>query len=153
MEKETNSGLDSLRKTLDQDISRFDKESGKHKRMHRGYQRGIILLTTATTIVAGSGLILPEQNGRIVQFCVLCLTAATAAISAWSELRRARELWQHERDVYYKLTDIRRELEFASVNRELKPPDLEDFFKKIAEVLGSSMHKWSSIAEKNDKSN
>lgn len=135
---ETNSkGIESLLTSLDADITRFSDESSRHKRMHRGYQHAVIILTAVTTVVAGSGLILPTESGKIVQFAVLCLTASTAAISAWAEMRRARELWQHERDIYYRLVDIKRELVFVSANRELKTQDLEEFFKKIADVLGS----------------
>lgn len=150
MEVDNTKGLEALRSSLERDILRFDTESGKHKRLHRTYQRGIIILTAVTTVVAGSGLILPEQSGRIVQFIVLCLTATSAAISAWAGLRRARELWQHERDVYFQLLDIKRELEFVAANRELKASDLEGFFRRIGEVLGSSTTKWKSIAEKKE---
>ena len=150
MEVENNSGIEALRNSLDRDILRFDKESCRHKGLHRNYQRGIIIITAITTVVAGSGLILPEQSGRIVQFIVLCLTATTAAISAWAGLRRARDLWQHERDVYYKLLDIKRELEFVAANREIQSSELEEFFRKIGEVLGSSAQKWISIVEKKD---
>jgi hypothetical protein len=142
------SGSEFLRNTLDDDIARFDRESSKHKRLHRKYQRAVIILSAVTTIVAGSGLVLPEESGKALQFAVLCLTASTAAISAWAEMRRARELWQHERDIYYKLVDIKREFVFLSANRELKPQDLEDFFRKIADVLGSSTQKWTGIVEK-----
>ncbi|MBK6964372.1 MAG: DUF4231 domain-containing protein [Bacteroidales bacterium] len=152
MESVKITGIESLRSSLDLDITRFSDESSKHKRLHRKYQRAVIILTAVTTVVAGSGLILPTESGKIVQFAVLCLTASTAAISAWSEMRRARELWQHERDIFYRLVDIRRELVFVSANRELKPQDLEDFFKKIADVLGSSTQKWSGIIEKNGSS-
>jgi len=152
MENEKITGFESLRSSLDQDIARFNIESSKHKRLHRKYQRAVIILSAVTTIVAGSGLILPEESGKALQFAVLCLTASTAAISAWAEMRRARELWQHERDIYYRLVDIKRELVFVSTNRELKPQDLEDFFKKISEVLGSSTQKWSGIVEKKGSS-
>ncbi|MHC1774028.1 MAG: DUF4231 domain-containing protein [Lentimicrobium sp.] len=150
---ETNkNGIASLRTSLDADITRFNDESSRHKQLHRRYQRAVIILTAVTTVVAGSGLILPTESGKVVQFAVLCLTASTAAISAWAEMRRARELWQHERDIYYRLVDIRRELIFVSANRELKPQDLEDFFKKIADVLGSSTQKWSGIVDKKGSS-
>ena len=77
----------------------------------------VIALTAITTIVAGTGLIFPE-NGKTAQFIVLSLTAITAAVTAWAEMRKARELWQHEREVYYALIDIQREMEFVAVNSE-----------------------------------
>jgi hypothetical protein len=78
------------------------------------------------------------------------LTALTAAVTGWAEMRRARELWQHEREVYYALIDTQRGIEFVAANRELTPKDLEEFFQKIAAILGSSSQKWARIQEKKD---
>jgi len=63
-------------------------------------------------------------------------------------MRRARELWQHEREVYYGLIDIQRGIEFVAANRVLTPKDLENFFQRIDAVLGSSSQKWARIQEK-----
>ena len=133
---------------MKQEIARFDAESTKHKHLHRRCQTLLIALTAATTIVAGTSLVLPESSGKAVQFAVLCLTAVTTAVAAWAEIRRARELWQHEREVYYALIDIRRGIEFIAANRELTPKELEDLFQKIDAVLGSSSQKWARIQEK-----
>lgn len=141
-------GVDSLRESLKQDIARFDAESKKHKHLHRRCQTALIALNSLTVIVAGASLVLPESSGKAVQFAVLCLTAVITAVTAWAEMRRARELWQHEREVYYALVDIQRGMEFVAANRDLTPKDLEDFFQKIDAVLGSSSQKWARIQEK-----
>ena len=141
-------GVEWLRETLKTEIARFDKESTKHKDLHRCCQSVLIALTSATTIVAGMSLILPESSGKVVQFAVLCLTAITTATAAWTEMRRARDLWQHEREVYYALIDIRRGMEFIADNRALTSTELEDLFKRIDDVLGSSSQKWARIQQK-----
>jgi hypothetical protein len=145
------SGIEALRKSLKEDISRFETESTRHKRLHRACQTGVIVLTAITTVVAGAGLILPEQTGKAVQFAVLCLTATTAGLSAWAEMRRARELWQHEREVYYALIDIQRGMEFLAHNGKLTAADLDSLYQRIAAVLGSSSQKWARIQEKKEK--
>ncbi|HEY6323408.1 MAG TPA: DUF4231 domain-containing protein [Thermoanaerobaculia bacterium] len=143
------SGIDALRESLRKDIDRFDSESQKHKRLHRRCQTAVIVLTAITTMVAGTSLLLPSVNGaKAFQFAVLCLTATTAAVTSWAGMRRARELWQHEREVYYALIDIQRGMEFVAANRELTAADLEGFFHKIDAVLGSSSQKWARIQEK-----
>ena len=143
-------GIDSLRESLKQDIARFDAESKKHKDLHRRYQTALITLTALTTIVAGTSLVVPESSGKVVQFAVVNLTAITTAVAAWAEMRRSRELWQHEREVYYALIDIQRGMEFvaANANGDLTPKELEDFFHRIDAVLGSSSQKWARIQEK-----
>jgi hypothetical protein len=143
-------GIESLRGSLKKDIDRFDVESKKHKRLYRLCQTAVIVVTATTTIVAGAGLILPESSGKAAQFSVLCLTTITAAVTAWAEMRRVRDLWQHEREVYYALIDIQRVMEFVAANRELTPLDLEGLFQRIAAVLGSSSQKWARIQEKKD---
>jgi hypothetical protein len=147
MEK-THPGVEALRQILKDETERFGKESHGHKVLHRKYQKTIIILTSVTTVVAGAGLVVPQYADSFIQFVVLGLTASTAAISSWSELRRARELWQHERDIFYKLLDIQRELEFISSTRELKISEVDDYFNRINHVLGSSTEKWSAIVEK-----
>lgn len=140
-------GLEALRETLKADIARFDRESSKHKLLHRRCETTVIVLTTLASVVAGAGLVLPESSSSL-QFAVLCLTATTSGVSSWSGMRRARELWQHEREVYYALLDIQREMEFVAGNRELTPAELTSLFERIAAVLGSSSQKWTRIQEK-----
>lgn len=141
--------VDSLRDMLKENIKRFDVESQKHKRLHRQCQSVLITLGAATTVVAGMGLILPETYGKAIQFAVLCLTAIATAVATWAETRRARELWQHEREVYYALIDIQRGVDFVAANKsELTPKDLEDFFQRMDAVLGASSLKWARIQEK-----
>jgi Protein of unknown function (DUF4231) len=139
--------FETLLGSLDADICRFDRESKKHKALHRRCQTGVIALTALTTIVAGAGLILPESSGRAVQFAVLCLTAVTAAVTAWAEMRRARELWQHEREVYYALLDIQREMKFFAATGEPTEHDVKEYFEKITLVLTSSTRNWGRIVE------
>jgi hypothetical protein len=141
------SAFETLSQSLMKDIKRFDDESKKHKFLYRRCQTALIALTGITTVVAGAGLILPDSSGKAIQFAVLCLTASTAVITSWGEMRRARELWQHEREVYYTLIDIQREMEFVKANRELTQADLEGWFKRVAAVLGSSSQKWARIQE------
>ena len=57
-------GFEVLLESLEENIQRFDKESTKHKVLHRRFQSGVIALTALTTIVAGAGLILPVSSGR-----------------------------------------------------------------------------------------
>jgi len=87
------SGSEILHKFMDDDINHFDFESKKHKKLYRLGRTMVISLTALTTITAGIGLILPESSIRVTQFGVLCLTAITTGVSAWVEMRRARELW------------------------------------------------------------
>lgn len=141
-------GLAKLRDLLKTDKDRFDSESKKHKHLHRNCAVSAIALTGATTVVASLGLILDESLGRTLQFVIVVLTSTTTAAAAWAEMRRARELWQHEREVYYALVDIERELEFRSAVGALTETDLNEYFRRMAAVLGSSSEKWARIQEK-----
>jgi hypothetical protein len=140
------SPAEALRTLLHEDIERFEKESRRHKHLHRRAQTAIIVLTAGTAIVAGAGLVVPGA-GQTVQFIVLCLASTTTAVASWSEMRRARELWHHERMVYYALKDIAREVEFYDRVGTLTPKAVEDYFQKASSILGTSTHKWSEIQQ------
>ncbi len=140
--------IEKLREILEQDIRRFDKESQKHKRLYRRAQTAVIGLTATTAVVAGAGLILPEGSGRFVQFTVLTLASFTTAVTSWLEMRRARELWQHEREVYYALKDILREVDFYDAMGAMTPEKVEAYFRQAASILGSSSQKWARIQQK-----
>jgi hypothetical protein len=142
------SGYETLKEMLAENIKRLNDESRRHKNIHRFSQTAIIFLTALTSIVAGSSLILPDQSSKAVQFTVLFLTSVSAAVTGWVEMRRAREIWQHEREIYYSLVDIQRELQFIVTYKKLTDEELEGYFKKIASTLSSSVQKWSQIQEK-----
>jgi hypothetical protein len=97
--------------------------------------------------VAGAGLVLPDSAGKPLQFSVLCLAAATTAITTWLEMRRARELWQHERQTYYALVDIQREINFYSSVRTFTEQEVADYFQRVTAILGSSSLQWGRIQE------
>lgn len=142
------SNVAKLLEVLDEDIKRFDAQSNRHKRLHRRVQTAVIALTAATTVVAGAGLVMPANSHSTVQFAVLVLAAATSAATSWAEGRRTRELWQHEREIFWALSDIRRELNFYNAWKELTPAEVEEYFKRASSVLGASMSKWTGILAK-----
>ena len=148
----TSTGADDpLHVLLQQAIDRFRDASDEHKVLHRTGQTGIIALTAATTIAAGAGLVTRDAWKPWLQFLVLCLTASTAALAAWLEGRKARELWQHEREVYYALLDIQRELNFVATLQPLSDADRRAYFARVDEALRSSAHKWRGLVAKKDQ--
>ena len=66
----------------------------------------MIVLNAATTITASLELALGKSYGRAIQLIVVVPTATTTAVTAWAEMRKARELWRHEREVEYVSKDI-----------------------------------------------
>ncbi|MFM7314960.1 MAG: DUF4231 domain-containing protein [Cyanobium sp.] len=140
--------LEALRPVLDQDIQWFDREANAHKRIYRTCATAVIALTAATTITASLGLAVDARHARTLQFIVIALTATTTGVTAWAEMRRARELWRHEREVGYALKDIRRELSYRSATSSLTRKDVDDYFARACSIIGSSSDKWSRIHEK-----
>lgn len=144
----SNTKEQALRLILKNDIQWFHDEAGKHKRVYRQCASCVIVLTAVTTITASLGLALDKQYGRAIQFIVVALTATTTAVSAWSEMRSARELWRHEREVEYALKDILRDLDYRSAGAIADDKYLDDCFNRASSVIGSSSSKWSRIQEK-----
>lgn len=138
----------ALRNILESDIGSFSREADRHKKIHRTCASSVIALAAATTITASLGLALDKTYGRAIQFIVVALTSTTTAVSAWAEMRKARELWRHEREVEYALKDILRELDYRSVTGESNEKYLDDCFNRAASVIGSSSSKWARIHER-----
>jgi len=134
----------TLRELLAADIERFDTESTKHKTIHRRGELVVIVTTALTTVIAGLGLVVSGRENQI-QYTVLVLSALSTAVTSWAASRRARDLWQHEREVYYALKDILRELDFREAAAALDLHKIQELFDRSASVLGSSTAKWSRI--------
>lgn len=144
-------GLKTLSELLAHEVQRLDRESTRHKRLHRRCQTALIGLTACTTVVAGAGLVVPAAASGVAQFVVLCLTATGSAVAAWSAMRRTRELWEHERGIYYELLDVQRALSFQAACGPLSERDLQRFFTRIAAALRSSGPRWAQILAGQDK--
>lgn len=137
--------IEKFGRQLAADIKRFDDESKTHKGIHRKSELAILTTTALTTIAAGASLLV--DGARILKFVVLVLSAVGTTIVSWTASRRARDLWQHERRVYYALTDLQRELEFRLALGTLSIEGLQGLFDRSAAILGSSTAKWSRIVE------
>lgn len=138
----------ALRKILESDIDSFGREADKHKNIYRTCASSVIALAAATTITASLGLALDKTYGRAIQFIVVALTATTTAVSAWAEMRKARELWRHEREVEYALKDILRDLSYRSATGPIADNYLDDCFSRAKAFIGSSSSKWARIHER-----
>jgi len=135
----------ALRQALNRDVRRFDTEATKHKLIYRSCALVVIVLSTMTTITASLGLLLDQRYGRTIQFTVVALTAITTAVSGWMEMRRARELWRHEREVGYALRDILRDLDYRSATGEFNDHYLDQCFERAREIIGTSSVNWKMI--------
>jgi hypothetical protein len=140
----------TLSTVLSDEIDRFDKASSDHKNSHRLFAGGTIFLTALSTVVAGSAP-LWDSTSKLPVFLVLSLTATSTAVAGWAELRKYRELWQHEREIYYALLDIQREYEFRASLKPLTEQDSLEVFARINRVLGSSGLKWAKITSAKTK--
>jgi len=144
------SATDKLLAVLDDAIGRLQDDSKRHKNAYRRVQTAVIILTASTTAAAGLGLVLPQRRDAI-QFAVIVLAAATTAVTAWGEMMRSRELWRHERQLFWSLSDIRREVDFYRHMKELTDDEVKKYFGQVASLLGSSVDSWSGIAGRETK--
>lgn len=129
--------------------SHFDRQAARHRDAHRRGQAGLIVLSAAASVTAGLGLLLGATLGPQLQFAVLCLTTLGTGLAAWLELRRARELWQHERALHHALQDLEREMHFRAAQGEPSDDQVEDWFQHLQQLLGAGSERWAKIVERN----
>ncbi len=143
-------GTEKLLALTDEAIKRLNADSERHKNAYRRIQKAIIILTATTTVAAGAGLILPEAR-NVIQFVVLALAATTTAVTSWGEMMRSRELWRHERQLFWSLSDVRREIDFYRATRGLSDEEVENYFRQVSSLLGSSVDRWGGIQDNKGK--
>ncbi len=128
---------------LDMKIEDFKKGSNTHKDMHRRFRYVAFIFTGVLSILAGLALYLPEYSST-VNILILLISACAGVITSLEGLRKADELWIHERTTYYTLCDLKRELEYNSKSENIKEDIVDDLFLKFQQVLTNAGDKWSS---------
>jgi hypothetical protein len=137
------SKLEYLQSELDKHIASFDKESTKHKNMHRCFRYSVFTLTGLSTVLAGLPVAFPSVQ-MPVSLLVLVTTATLAAVNSIEGLRRAAELWIHERSIFYELLSLRRKLTFQA-SEPVPPPDVDGLFRDMEDVLQSGRDRWNQM--------
>lgn len=141
-------GIDFLNKELDIHIERFDKESKRHKKMYRSTKYIIFVLTALSTILAGIA-VGSGQAQYYLNICIIITTAAIGVANSFDGLRKPGKLWTLERNIYYSLKDLKRELMFdLERNEEVA---IEKYFDRFQAVLNAAGEKWTRNVEKNIK--
>lgn len=128
---------------IDQKIEDFQRDSKKHKDMHRNFRYWAFGLTAVLSTLSGLALYYPE-NSTIFNISILAITAIAGFLSSVEGIRKADELWIHERTTYYALKDLKRELEFELRGSGDKTKVLDACFVKLQSLLNQAGEKWSS---------
>ncbi|SEQ08087.1 Protein of unknown function [Amphritea atlantica] len=128
---------------LDKKIEMFRRNSSEHKLLHRRLRYGSFGLTAVLSVLSGLALYLPEV-APMLNIAILAFSGIAGILASLEGLRKADELWIHERTIYYSLCDLRRELMFQIKSDTLDSEQLDAFFNRFQTVLTNSGEKWSS---------
>lgn len=128
---------------LDRKIEMFRRNSSEHKALHRRLRYGAFALTAVLSVLSGLALYLPEKAPAL-NIAILACSGIAGILASLEGLRKADELWIHERTTYYPLCDLRRELMFQIKSDTLDSEQLDAFFNRFQTVLTNSGEKWSS---------
>lgn len=127
-------------KDLQAKIDKLEEHSDSHKTTFRQQQLLIAVLSAAVTILASAATIWKDQ---FCGFFVIVISSMSTALSAYFGILKARELWQHERETYYDLVDLKRQFDFYKEDVVLSPKLLESYFNRYQEILALSKKEWS----------
>lgn len=140
--------FDHLLHAVSGEVAHFDREAARHRDHYRRGQTVLISVSAAASIVSGLGLLMGKDQGPMLQFVVLCLTTSTAGLGAWLEMRRSRELWQHERALHHGLQDLEREMHYGAAKGEPDEEQLDEWFQRLQQLLGAGSARWAQIVER-----
>lgn len=125
-----------------------DRQAERHRDAYRWGQTALIVLSAAASLTAGLGLLMGPTQSPFLQFAVLCLTTVGTALGAWLEMRRTRELWQHERALHHGLQDLEREMHFRGAQGEPSEAQVDAWFERLQQLLGAGSERWAKIVER-----
>lgn len=130
-----------LREEFKSLISRFEKESSKHKKLYRILRYIALGLTGSATIMASAALTFNEVQVWL-NLAVVIATASAGIATSVEGLRKPAELWIHERNILYALKDLDREMEYeAAETGSVK--DADNYFQRLQQILSASKDEWS----------
>lgn len=135
------SRTDFLRAEVTSQLVHFDNESRKHKNLYRWLRYAVFFLTGISTLLAGAAISFKEYQTTL-NLLVVMATATVGAITSVEGLRKPAELWILERNVYYALKDLQREIEYATSITN-STVDVEKYFERLQQILISSTEKWA----------
>jgi hypothetical protein len=139
-----------LRKELNDRMEWFEGESKRHKRIYRGLRYIVFGLTGLSTVLAGAALSFKAQQ-EWFNLAVVLATAVAGAVTSIEGIRKALELWVHERNILYELKDLERDMDYeASESGALK--DVDGYFQRLQHVLTRSTEDWSNKVKDSGKS-
>ncbi len=142
------SAYDHLLDLVAGERAHFDAQAERHRDLFRWGQTGLIALSAGASVMAGLGLLLGTTHGPALQFAVLCMTTVGTGLGAWLEMRRTRELWQHERALHHGLQDLEREMHFRAAQGEPSEEQVEAWFQHLQQMLGAGSERWAKIVER-----
>lgn len=121
--------LEHLKNQIEENIDWFDRESTKHKRIHRFCRYTVFGLTAISAILAGLAVKF-QQFQAALNIGIITTTALIGAVTSFEGLRKAGELWVTERGFHYALIDLKRELDFKTVDDQADL-NLDDYFDRF----------------------
>lgn len=128
---------------INQKIKDFQKDSAKHKNLHRAFRYGAFAFTAILSVLSGLALYYPSAS-QLINIAILVISATAGFVASWEGTRKADELWIHERTTLYALIDLKREWEFTILGENNKKEKRGEIFHKLQTLLNQSGEKWSS---------
>ncbi len=140
-----------LAKEIDEKIDYFRIESNKHKRTHRNLRYSAFAFTAVLSALSGMAIYF-QNFSTIFNICILVISALAGLFSSIEDVRKADELWIHERNALYALIDLKREMVYQLKSNENKEALLDKVFIELQYILKQSKDKWtSSIVSKQNE--
>ena len=129
---------------LKEKINFLDKDSKRHKSMHRRLRYALFFLTALSSVLAGYALYQNKADknaGDQIALAIVVTTALSSLVTAIEGLRKPAELWIHERKICYALVDLKREIEYGTLNEDNE--NLDKQFGKLQGILELSAKDWT----------
>lgn len=139
---------ENLKNELAELIVKFKKDSNRHKKLYRILRYVALVLTGLATVLSSVALTKIDIRD-LLNIAIVIATASAGVITSIEGLRKPAELWIHERNILYALTDLQREMNYNAASTG-SVDNIDNYFARLQQILGSSQEKWTGTVSAKD---
>ncbi|WP_395340050.1 SLATT domain-containing protein [Ningiella sp. W23] len=126
---------------IDTKITQFGRDSSRHKSMHRALRYFAFTFTGLTSLLSGLALYMPSIQTSL-NIAILVIGAMAGIFASFEGLRKADELWIHERTQYHLLNDFKRRVLFYT-SQDSPAEEIDELFEKFQLLLSNAGEQWN----------
>ncbi|MFB6588963.1 DUF4231 domain-containing protein [Bacillus thuringiensis] len=131
---------------IDTSMKYFDKRRNQNKKRAFWYKMAVITVSALITVLLG----LKSINNSLLSDFILFLAASVTVINGFDSFYDHRGLWEKDVKTLSSLRELKYSIEYYIAGKaegELSIDVLNNYQKRLQEILSIDINKWSGVRE------